>query len=84
MLRQQAREGKKVIEVLKEISRDEDKALLTKRQIVFFGESIKLKRQKGARSEKEHKVAVRAAKVRKKKDSIELLVTLQKNLREMR
>jgi hypothetical protein len=57
---------------------------LTKRQIAFFEESIELKRQKNARSEKEHEVAVRAAKVRAKKDSIELIVTLQKNLREMR
>nr|KAE8941281.1 hypothetical protein PF009_g8929 [Phytophthora fragariae] len=73
-----------VVDVLKDFANSEDKAVLTKRQISFFEESIVLKRQKNDRCEKEHEATMRAAAIRQKRDSGELLVTLQKNLREMR
>ncbi|KAG1708553.1 hypothetical protein DVH05_022181 [Phytophthora capsici] len=73
-----------VVEALHKLVDNEDKAVLTKRQISFFEESIVLKRQKHARSEKEHEAAMRAANVREKKDYVELLATLQRSLREMR
>ncbi|KAE8983236.1 hypothetical protein PR002_g23310 [Phytophthora rubi] len=73
-----------VVDVLRDFANNEDKAVLTKRQISFFDESIVLKRQKNDRCEKEHEATMRAAAIRHKRDSVELLVTLQKNLREMR
>ncbi|KAE8899854.1 hypothetical protein PF010_g18266 [Phytophthora fragariae] len=73
-----------VVDVLKDFANNEDKAVLTKRQISFFEECIVLKRQKNDRCEKEHEATMRAAAIRQKRDSVELLVALQKNLREMR
>ncbi|KAG6599687.1 uncharacterized protein IUM83_13262 [Phytophthora cinnamomi] len=76
--------GNGVVDGLMELLFNEERTFLTKRQIAFFDESMTLKRQKDARSETEHAVTMRAAAIREKKEGIELLVSLQRSLAEMR
>ncbi|KAF1780411.1 hypothetical protein GQ600_6140 [Phytophthora cactorum] len=73
-----------VMDAFRELLSNEDRTLLAKRQIAFFDESITLKLQKSSRSETEHAVAMSVAALREKKEGVELLISLQRSLSEMR
>jgi hypothetical protein len=78
------RRSEAVVEVLRELVTNDERTLLTKRQIAFFDESIALKRQNEQRSKAEHEVTMRAAAVREKKDGVDLLISLQRSVSDMR
>ncbi|KAG3134835.1 hypothetical protein PI126_g18522 [Phytophthora idaei] len=79
-----AKRADSVVDAFRELLSNEDRTLLAKRQIAFFDESITLKLQKSFRSETEHAVAMSVAALREKKEGVELLISLQRSLSEMR
>lgn len=79
--------GKRADELINAITgltNNPDKTTLTKRQIDFYTESLELKRRKDERDEQDHSVGMKSTQLLHKKNRVEMLVSLQKNIMEMR
>lgn len=77
------KQGEAIVEAIKELTNSNEKTSFNKRQIEFADEELQPKRQRNSRQIEEHAVAISAARLKEKKDQVELMMVVQRSILEL-